>query len=97
MVTSRSTCSVSIVEPGIFCQNSPYLISKSNFEKIQERIYSEMSEESKNLISKNDFGDRLEFCTSRLNGFNSLDPVIDDYFHALFRYYKYSDDPEIIL
>jgi len=80
---------VSVIEPGIFCQNSPYLISKSNFEKIQDRIYSEMSEDSKKLISKDDFGERLEYCTSRLNGFNNLDHVIDDYLHALFRFLSF--------
>ena len=83
---------VSVIEPGIFCQNSPYLISKSNFEKIQDRIYSEMSEDSKKLISKDDFGERLEYCTSRLNGFNNLDHVIDDYLHALFRYRLYCSE-----
>ena len=76
---------VSIVEPGVFCQNSPNIISSSHFEKLQEKIYTEMDSGSKKIISKSELAERLEFCTTRINGFNSLEPVIEEYVHALFR------------
>lgn len=36
-------------------------------------------------MTKETFAERLEQVTTRLNGINTLKPVIDDYIHALFR------------
>ena len=69
----------------MFYHNSPYLISKSNFEKVNDKLYKELSVETKQLITKDAFAERLEQVTTRLNGINTLKPVIDDYIHALFR------------
>ena len=49
---------VSVIEPGIFCQNSPTLVSSSNFEKLHDRIYEEMDAASKKNITKDELGDR---------------------------------------
>ena len=33
---------VTTVAPGVFYHNSPYLISKSNFDKVNDKLYKEL-------------------------------------------------------
>ena len=44
------------------------------------------SDDTKQLMTKEFFAERLEEVTTRLNGINTLKPVIDDYIHAIFRF-----------
>jgi hypothetical protein len=73
--------------PGVFCYNNPCILSLENRDALQKNIESQMSPQTKKILKSIYLEKRIQYCTSRFEGFNSLEPVLDYYFDALFRYF----------